>query len=112
MSVEEPRHDRGPAFVTVEYRIDPGRRSDFAQVMQEMRSIRQRDGSVQWELHNGIADPARFVEMFVLDSWVEHLRQHERLTAADREIEARVRAFHVGENPPVISRLIAQSRST
>lgn len=107
--IEEPGHDRGPVFVTVEYRIDPGRRSEFVQVMQEMRTIRLRDGAIKWELLNDNADPARFVETFVLESWVEHLRQHERVTIADREVEHRARAFHVGSASPSVSHFLSQS---
>ena len=51
--------------------------------------------------------PGRYVETFVVDSWLEHLRQHDRVTVADRAIEERVRRFHVGEAPPRVSHLIA-----
>jgi len=33
----------------------------------------------------------RFVEWFLVESWAEHLRQHERVTIDDREVEARSR---------------------
>jgi Transmembrane secretion effector len=51
--------------------------------------------------------PGRFVETFVVESWAEHLRQHERVTAADRAVEERARAFHTGDGPPIVSHLIA-----
>ena len=31
--------------------------------------------------------PGRYLESFVVESWLEHLRQHERITAADREVQ-------------------------
>lgn len=40
-------------------------------------------------------------------SWLEHLRQHERVTVADRDVEAIARAFHVGTAPPLISHFVS-----
>jgi hypothetical protein len=31
-----------------------------------------------------LAQPDRYVETYIVDSWAEHLRQHERSVAADR----------------------------
>jgi hypothetical protein len=39
--------------------------------------------------------------------WVEHLRQHERVTEADRIVQERLRAFHRPDTPPVVSHLVA-----
>jgi Transmembrane secretion effector len=46
-----------------------------------------------------VADPGCFVETYVVRSWAEHLRQHERFTAEDLAVRDRVRSFHVGEDP-------------
>jgi hypothetical protein len=43
----------------------------------------------------------------VVESWAEHLRQHERVTMADRLLKERGRAFHVGEGSIVVSHFIA-----
>lgn len=99
--------DRGPVLVTLDYRIDPARASDFSRAMDDVRVIRERDGAILWGLFVDAADPARYVESFLVDSWVEHLRQHERTTVADRAILERARRFHVGEDGPVVSHLIA-----
>jgi hypothetical protein len=48
----------------------------------------------------------RFVESFIVESWAEHKRQFERVTNADRAVEERARAFHVGETPPKVSQMI------
>jgi len=34
--------------------------------------------------------PGVYLESFLVDSWAEHLRQHDRFTLADRESEERV----------------------
>ena len=76
--------------------------------MKEMERIRQRDGAIRWNLLRDTADPQRYVESFVTESWADHLRQHERITEKDREIEERAQAFHLGPNPPKTTHLIAE----
>ena len=98
----------GPAITLVEYRIDPKTADEFLQAMKEMRRIRQRDGAIRWNLLRDTADPQRYVESFVTESWADHLRQHERVTTENREIEQRAQAFHLGPDPPKITHLIAE----
>jgi MFS family permease len=98
----------GPAITLVEFRIDPKTAGEFLQAMKEMRRIRQRDGAIRWNLLRDTADPQRYIESFVTESWADHLRQHERVTAENREVEQRAQAFHVGPEPPKITHLIAE----
>ena len=76
--------------------------------MKDMRRIRQRDGAIRWNLLRDAADPQRYIEVFVTESWGEHLRQHERVTTEDLGVERRARAFHLGSQPPKITHLIAE----
>jgi MFS family permease len=98
--------DRGPVLVTVEYRVDPKNTQQFVKAMQNMRAVRMRTGAFRWGLFTDSADGSRFVETFLNESWAEHLRQHGRLTVADREIQDVVAAFHLGEKP-VVTHLLA-----
>jgi MFS family permease len=98
----------GPAITTIEYRIDPNTAEEFLQVMKEMKRIRQRDGAIRWNLLRDTADPERYIETFVTESWADHLRQHERVTAEDREIEKRAQSFNLGSKPGKITHLIAE----
>ncbi len=100
------RPEDGPVLITIEYQVDPARGSDFAEVMHDLRSVRRRDGAIRWGLFEDTANPSRYVETFVVHSWAEHLRQHERVTIADRAIEQRALAFHIGDAPPTVSHLI------
>ena len=106
--VHDLEPDRGPVLVTVQYQVDPARAAEFAAALQEVRRIRLRDGAYQWGLFVDAAVAHRYVEVFVVRSWVEHLRQHERVTWADRDLEERARAFHTGDGPPVVHHLIAE----
>src|SRR6266404_8629330 len=98
----------GPAITVMEYRTDPKTADEFLKAMKEMKRIRQRDGAIRWNLSRDTADPERYLETFVTESWGEHLRQHERVTAEDREAEQRAQAFHLGPEPPRITHLIAE----
>jgi MFS family permease len=99
--------DRGPVLITVEYRVAPENRADFVAAAQELRRIRRRDGAISWGLFHDAAEPERYVESFVVESWVEHMRQHQRAIVADREVTERVRSFHHGPEPPRVAHLIA-----
>jgi MFS family permease/quinol monooxygenase YgiN len=100
--------EEGPAITIMEYRIEPKTAEEFLKAMKEMRRIRQRDGAIRWNLLRDSADPQRYLESFTTESWGEHLRQHERVTAEDREAEQRAQAFHLGPEPPKITHLIAE----
>ena len=100
-------HEHGPVLVTVEYLIDPLRGKEFAHAMKAVRRIRRRDGAIRWGLYEDAAAPGRYLETFVVESWAEHLRQHERVTVSDREMEELAQAFHQGPAPPKITHLIA-----
>jgi MFS family permease len=106
--VADPHPDRGPVLVTVTYEIDPARAEDFARAMQAVRRLRLRDGAIRWGLWHDAAQPGRVIESFVVKSWIEHLRQHERVTHADRDVQDQARAFHIGVNPPAVSHYIAE----
>ena len=102
------RHpDHGPVLVTVEYLIDPKRGDDFAEAMEAVRRIRRRDGAIRWGLFEDAAIPGRYIETFVVESWAEHLRQHERMTVSDRELESKAWTFHQAAGPPKVTHWIA-----
>ncbi len=105
--VIDRHHDHGPVLVTVEYSIDPARGREFTRSMRLMRRLRRRDGAIRWGLYEDAATPGRFIETFVVESWAEHLRQHERVTMSDREMEVEAQAFHLGSEPPIVTHWIA-----
>jgi len=102
----EVEHDRGPVLVMVEYRIDPRDREPFLAALDELCYARRRDGAYAWDVFEDAAEAGRMVETFLVDSWLEHLRQHERVTNADRALQDVVRRFHA-EGAPKVTHLIA-----
>lgn len=99
----------GRIRVHIEYRIDPARTEEFLALMQESRRSRLRQGVLDWELLHDMHDPARFVEQITDESWTEHLRRFDRITAADVQLRDRRLAFHVGEEPPVVTRFLIEA---
>jgi MFS family permease len=104
---EGPSMDQGPVMVYLQFRIEPARAAEFEQAMHALEQIRRRDGAVMWSFFSDIADPGRYVETYMVETWGEHVRQHYRGTASDSESWQRVRAFHVGPEPPLVFHLIA-----
>jgi predicted MFS family arabinose efflux permease len=107
--VKELAPDQGPVVVTVEYAVDPERVRHFLRVMKRVRRIRRRDGAISWALLADVAQPNRYTETFVVESWLEHLRQHERVTVTDRAVLEKARSFHRGAEPPRVTHYIVES---
>jgi MFS family permease len=107
---QEVAGERGPVMVTVEYRIDPSQTAAFVAAMNEVAAERRRDGAYAWGLFEDAAEPGRWLESFLVESWLEHLRQHERVTKADADQQARARAFHRGNTPPAVAHWLAPER--
>ena len=109
VDIDIDEHKDGVVLVEIEYNIDQSNSHEFESVMHSIRSLRLRDGAINWGLFHDVENPNRYVETFVSASWTEHLRQHERITKADIAIEDKARSFHVGVDPPRISHLIAEN---
>ena len=99
ITTHDVEQDRGPVLVTVEYHIDPKNRAPFLRALGSYARERRRDGAYYWALFEDPAQDGRFVETYLTDSWLEHLRAHERVTNADRVREQIVRRFVIDGEP-------------
>ncbi len=104
--------DKAPTLVTIEYNVDPSQAADFRKAMQSLRSSRLRDGALHWHLLSDPDTPGRDLEIFMAGSWLDHLRQHERVTASDAEIQAQLLDFQRDKKAPKISHLVAVGLDT
>ena len=77
-------------MVTVEYKIDPKNRKQFLTALHRVELERRRDGAYAWGVFEDTAEEGRMIETFLVESWSEHLRQHER---------HQCRPFDPGEGP-------------
>jgi len=98
----------GPVLVTIEYSVVAEQESKFLKAIRQYSRVRRRDGAYRWGIYRDVEVANRFVEIFMVHSWAEHLRQHERQTEADRALEERVNGYVVGE-PKVRHLLYAHS---
>ncbi len=110
ITTREIEPDRGPVLVTVEYHIDPKNREPFLHAIGRSARMRRRDGAYDWGIFEDPAKEGRFIETFLTDSWLDHLRQHQRVTKADRIMEQVVRRFQVGDGPKTTHLIGAQPR--
>ncbi|XVV10211.1 MFS transporter [Actinoplanes sp. CA-131856] len=101
----EPEPQAGPVMVAVEYTVRAEREASFLEAMTPLRRSRLRTGASRWGLYRDGARPDRFVELFSVPSWDEHLRQHGgRITAEDRALEKAV--YALSDPPPRADHLL------
>ncbi|MGH7903488.1 MAG: MFS transporter [Candidatus Dormibacteraceae bacterium] len=101
VSHEEPsaQHAGAQVLVVREYRVPPSGTKEFIATAAALGRVRRRNGARRWRLYRDASDGSRFVEAFVVGTWREHLRQHQRTTVADRAIWERANGFDVEGSP-------------
>lgn len=101
----EPDPDDGPVLVTVSYRVPEANHAEFRAMMRRVERDRRRSGAEQWGLFRDLADTDLFVETWVVATWAEHLRQHQRRTVNADVMIRRAREFV--EGPFTVAHLIS-----
>jgi len=99
--------DDGPVVITIEYRIPCDQAEAFKTAMAPVAGTRYRDGAISWFLSRDTETPERWLEIFIVESWAEHLRQHDRVTVGDRRLQEFAKSFHVAPAPPEVRHFIA-----
>jgi len=82
-----PDLEHGPVLVTVEYRCAPGRRAAALDLLRALGPGRRATGTLVWSAYTDATDCDLLAEANTLASWADHLRQRERITAADAALE-------------------------
>jgi predicted MFS family arabinose efflux permease len=93
----------GPMMVSIVYRSKEGRTTEMIAALEATRFSRRRSGASAWRVWQDSADPNHVVEQFVVASWEEHLRQHERVTTRDQDRLNRVRALSDDSVEPTVT---------
>jgi MFS family permease len=100
-------HDRGPVLILIEYQVAREHRAAFLSALHHLSAERRRDGAYDWGVSEDAADPERMLEWFMVESWAEHLRQHQRVSRADADVQDAVRRFHRGPEAPLVRHFLA-----
>jgi MFS family permease len=93
----EPEPDAGPVLVTMEYKVEPDKARDFLEAIYKYERVRRRDGATRWSVYYDSESPGIYLETFLVDSWAEHERQHDRFTIADKGVEREVFRYSLGQ---------------
>ena len=88
----------GPIIVEIDYRVDTDKARDFYAAVQKLRSARLRSGAFGWSVARDIADPELWTEHYHCPTWGDYLRQRDRMTISDRQVEDAANMFHEGSN--------------
>jgi MFS family permease len=100
----------GPIMVMVEYHVARPNRDAFLVALDRVAAERRRDGAYAWAVFEDAAEPDRFVETFLVESWLEHLRQHERVTKAD--VIEQKNLHHLLKQPAKVTHLVTAEGAT
>ncbi|HXB62447.1 MAG TPA: MFS transporter [Acidobacteriaceae bacterium] len=98
--------DDGPVRVSVMYKVRVEDYNAFSKAIHKLGSVRLRDGALRWAIFRDVVDPTRLNETFVVESWMDYLRQRERFTASDHAIRDAAWKYHQGPGLPEVSHMI------
>ena len=103
--------DQGPVLIDITWLVDPAHVAEFTAAMAVVRRQRRRDGAVTWGLYEDVDRPGHLTESFLVASWAEHERQHDRPTAADQVAQEPARQFLVAGHTPHVRHHIGRHTS-
>ncbi|RTQ48543.1 MFS transporter [Hymenobacter gummosus] len=99
--------DDGPVVVMVEYQVALADQPAFRQAVAQLTRLRLRDGALRAGVFTDVLRPEALTEFFYVATWGEHVRQHHRFTRDDLAVQAQVRRFHRGPEPPRVTHFLA-----
>lgn len=107
-AVDEEHRDKGPVLITIRYQVAPEHQARFLTAIQQLGKLRRRDGAYTWGIYQDTAAPGYFIEVFNDESWLDHLRRHERVGEDVRVLQAAIQAC-IKAAPEVVHGLAPRS---
>lgn len=103
------KNNEGPVLVMVQYAVLEQRRTDFIKDMKMIERQRKRTGAYFWKIFESVEQSNIFIEIFFVETWVEHLRQHERTIKHDLILRNRINGY-LENAPATVTHYIARAR--
>ena len=103
---EEVTHNRSPVMVVIHYQVKPGNEQDFLLTINRLGRVRRRDGAYAWDILEDAVEPNHYIEYYLVESWLEHLRQRERITNTDKLVQEHLRTLLADGNAPVVTHFV------
>ena len=79
----------------------------FLRALARLSQERRRDGASACGVTEDSSDANHIVEWFVVESWAEHMRQHQRVSHADADVQRELVRYQIDGAPPVVEHLLA-----
>jgi MFS family permease len=102
---------QGPVMIAIRYEPEAAHVAEFLRDMHLLGKARQRDGSTAWEVYEDATNPGSFLETYVVNTWLDHLRQHERISKQDAQIQQRIKALLRPGTAPVVTQFVKPKSS-
>lgn len=106
----EPLHEiqpaQGPIMVTIRYEIEDRSIAEYLELMEILGHARRRDGAYAWDLMQDTTHQGTYVEFYMVKTWLDHLRQHERISKQDALTQKQIRALLITGTAPVITHFV------
>jgi MFS family permease len=96
-----------PALVVVAYEVQEDAEEDFLLALRLVGRARRRTGATDWSVYRDADRDHRYIETFVLPSWDEHVRQHQRRTITDFELQEDLRRYLKPGTRPAAKHFVA-----
>lgn len=98
--------EQGPVMVKVRYQVAPEHLSEFLREVHLLGKARRRDGATFWGIFEDANEPGTYVETYVVPSWLDHLRQHERISRHDARVQLRLKELVASGTEPVVTHYV------
>lgn len=89
-------------MIQIRYQPNPERQSEFLKAVHQLSVERYKDGAYQWGITQCTEEAGVFLEYFFVESWQEHLRQHQRVSCADAMLQEEILGYLQPDTKPVV----------
>lgn len=86
-------HSDGPVSVEIVYQVREPERDAFLSAVYAVGKARRRNGAQNWRLYRDMSADQLYSERFIVESWLDYLRQQSRVTQADHAQEQVLERF-------------------